>query len=96
MPYAAIVVRRLHLLCSRNGPDHLNCYWGISHADTEISAPYLTSEKAIRIGLDAAARNEPLSWNLVMYDDGSVSQRSLDVLQSVGRAVRAKYPRQRL
>jgi hypothetical protein len=26
MPYAAIVVRRLHLLCSRNGPDHLNCY----------------------------------------------------------------------
>src|ERR1017187_2594203 len=30
MPYAAIVVRRLHLLCSRNGPDHLNCYAGLA------------------------------------------------------------------
>ena len=74
-----------------DGPD-----WGIRQADAEISAPHLTSEKAIRLGFDAAARNEPLSWNLVMYDDGAVSERSLDVLRSMGRAVRTKYPRQRL
>jgi hypothetical protein len=26
MRYAVIVVGPLHLLCSRHGPDHLNCY----------------------------------------------------------------------
>src|ERR1022692_1820428 len=40
MPYAAIVVRRLHLLCSRNGPDHLNCYDPASQSVTGTLSAY--------------------------------------------------------
>lgn len=67
--------------------------WGITHADTQVEAPHFTRDRAIQMALDAAARNEALSWNLLMYDDGTVSQASLSLLESVGAAVRAKYPR---
>jgi hypothetical protein len=74
-----------------DGPD-----WGINKPDTVIQPLVLSPEKATQTALDAAARDEALSWNLLMYDDGSVSQNSLSLLQSVGRAVRMQYPKPKL
>jgi hypothetical protein len=70
-----------------DGPD-----WGISKPDTVIEPPHLSLDKATQSALEAAQRDEALSWNLLMYDDGAVSPRSLDLLRQVGRAVRGKYP----
>jgi hypothetical protein len=74
-----------------DGPD-----WGINKPDTVITPPRLTPEKAVQIGLDAAERNIALSWNMLMYDDGSVSDASLKLLQQAGQAVRNKYPKGKL
>jgi hypothetical protein len=71
-----------------DGPD-----WGISKPDTVIQSPHLTPEKAIQIALDAADRDIALSWNMLMYDDGTVSDASLKLLQQVGQEVRKKYPK---
>jgi hypothetical protein len=71
-----------------DGPD-----WGISKPDTVIQPPHLTPEKAIQIALDAADRDIALSWNMLMYDDGTVSDASLKLLQQVGQEVRKKYPK---
>lgn len=74
-----------------DGPD-----WGISKPDTVIQPPHLTPEKAIQIALDAADRDIALSWNMLMYDDGTVSDASLKLLQQVGQEVRKKYPKANL
>ncbi|MCU1224267.1 MAG: hypothetical protein JWQ42_2360 [Edaphobacter sp.] len=66
-----------------DGPD-----WGINNPDTQIQAPHFTTERAVKRALDAAERDEALSWNLLMYDDGSVSPKSLALLREVGRAIR--------
>jgi hypothetical protein len=66
--------------------------WGISKAETVISAPRVDAQRAQALALTAAERDIALSWNLLMYDDGSVSQESLAVLQSAGKMVRQKYP----
>ena len=46
--------------------------------------------------MDGAERDIALSWNLLMYDDGSVSNASLKLLQQVGQAVRKQYPMAKL
>jgi hypothetical protein len=74
-----------------DGPD-----WGINRPDTVIQPPHLTAEKAVPIALDAAERDIALSWNMLMYDDGSVSDASLKLLQQVGQEVRKKYPKANL
>jgi hypothetical protein len=71
-----------------DGPD-----WGINKPNTVIEPPHLMEDKAIQIALDAAQRDIALSWNLLMYDDGSVSNASLALLQKVGKTVRNRYPR---
>ncbi len=71
-----------------DGPD-----WGINHPDTKISPPLFSTEKAIQAALTAAQRDEALSWNLLMYDDGSVSEQSLAIMQAAGSAVRKIYPK---
>lgn len=70
-----------------DGPD-----WGINHPDTKISPPLFSTEKAIQASLTTAQRDEALSWNLLMYDDGSVSEQSLAIMQAAGSAVRKIYP----
>jgi hypothetical protein len=74
-----------------DGPD-----WGIQKPDTVIQPPFLSSEKAVQTALEAAARDEALSWNLLMYDDGSVSEGSLKVLRGAGSAVRKQYPKSQI
>jgi hypothetical protein len=71
-----------------DGPD-----WGINHPETVIRAPHFTTERAIEMALDAAERNETLSWNLLMYDDGNVSPESLETMRAAGAAVRKQYPK---
>jgi hypothetical protein len=71
-----------------DGPD-----WGINRPDEKITPPFFSAEKAIDMALLAAQHNEALSWNLLMYDDGSVSEESLKVFQQAGSAVRNLYPR---
>jgi hypothetical protein len=66
--------------------------WGITQPDTVIEPPHDTPDKAIQIAMQAAERDEALSWNLLMYADGSVSPASLQLLRRMGRAVRARYP----
>jgi hypothetical protein len=65
--------------------------WGVNHSETVIRAPHFTRERGIQMALEAAERNEALSWNLLMYDDGSVSPESLEVLRAAGAAVRERY-----
>lgn len=62
--------------------------WGIHRADTVIDAPRFSKEQAIDIALNATDRNQALSWNLLMYEDGSVSGESLDLMRTVGKTVR--------
>jgi hypothetical protein len=62
--------------------------WGIHRPDTVISPPRFSKDQAIAIALNAAARNQALSWNLLMYEDGSVSGESLHLMRSVGNALR--------
>jgi hypothetical protein len=67
--------------------------WGIVRAEEKITPPVFSADKATEMALLAAQRNEALSWNLLMYDDGSVSEESLAVFQQAGRAVRRLYPK---
>lgn len=66
-----------------DGPD-----WGIWRADTVIAPPKFSKEQAIAMALNAAARNQALSWDLLMYQDGSMSDESLALMRAVGNAVR--------
>jgi hypothetical protein len=65
--------------------------WGINHPETVIRAPRFTRERGVQMALEAAELNEALSWNLLMYDDGSVSPESLEVLKAAGAAIRERY-----
>lgn len=73
-----------------DGPD-----WGINRPDEKITKPLFSAEKATDFALVAAKHNIALSWNLEMYDDGSVSEESLKVFQQGGSAVRKLYPRKK-
>jgi hypothetical protein len=56
--------------------------WGINAPDQEINTSISTSY-AVAIAQEADDRNIPLSFNMKMYEDGTVSQDSLDVLYAV-------------
>ena len=68
-----------------DGPD-----WGINHPDTRINQPAFSADQAVGLVRRAAERGQTLSFNLLMYEDGSVSPASLDVLRAVRKAVRGK------
>lgn len=71
-----------------DGPD-----WGIDHADEKITPPFFSAQDGASFAIVAAQHDEALSWNLEMYDDGSVSAESLKVFQHAGEAVRNLYPK---
>lgn len=62
--------------------------WGHIDVDTQIESPGYTTERlvrAIRLGQEL---HYPYSINLEMYEDGSVSPQSRQLLGEVGRAIR--------
>ena len=62
--------------------------WGIWRPETMIAKPTFTSEQIVDMAKDAKAHHAALSFNLLMYEDGTVSPASLDVVELYGRAVR--------
>jgi hypothetical protein len=66
-----------------DGPD-----WGIWKPDTTIAKPTLTSEQIVDMAKYAKAHHVALSFNLLMYEDGTVSPDSLDAVKLFGKTIR--------
>jgi hypothetical protein len=66
-----------------DGPD-----WGIYKPETKITGPFFTPDHAAEMVKDASARGQVLSFNLLMYEDGNVNPKSLDVMRAVRKAIR--------
>ena len=66
-----------------DGPD-----WGVYQPETKITGPFFTPDHAVAMVRDASGRGQALSFNLLMYEDGSVKQKSLAVLRAVRKAIR--------
>ena len=66
-----------------DGPD-----WGIWHPDTTIAKPMFTSEQIVNMAKGAKAHHVALSFNLLMYEDGTVSPASIDAVRLFGKTVR--------
>lgn len=63
--------------------------WGHIDLNTPISAPKLTLEQLIERIQHAQKNRYPLSINLEMYEDGSVSPESLELLKNVRAHIRS-------
>lgn len=63
-----------------DGPD-----WGIWRPDTTIAKPRYTSEQIVEMAKNAKERHVAISFNLLMYEDGTVSQASLDAVKLFGK-----------
>ena len=66
-----------------DGPD-----WGIWKPDTTIAKPMFTSDEIVNMATDAKAHHVALSFDLLMYEDGTVSSASPDAVKLFGRKVR--------
>ena len=66
-----------------DGPD-----WGIWRPDTTIAKPNLTPEQIVEMAKGAKAHHVALSFNLLMYEDGTVSPASLDAVKLFGKTIR--------
>lgn len=62
--------------------------WGIWQPDTTIAKPLYTAEQIIRMAKNAKEHKVPLSFNLLMYEDGSVSPESLEAVRLFGKTLR--------
>jgi hypothetical protein len=62
--------------------------WGIWRPDTTIAKPSFTSEQIVDMAKYAKAHHVALSFNLLMYEDGTVSPASLDAVKLFGKTVR--------
>lgn len=56
--------------------------WGVHNANTVISTK-ITSQQAINWVTSASARNVPLSFDIMMWEDGSVSDSTLNVMKTL-------------
>ncbi len=68
-----------------DGPD-----WGINKPETVINPPRFNEEQLVKIAENARDKKITLSFNLLMYEDGSVSQKSLDALKTVEKTIHSK------
>ena len=68
-----------------DGPD-----WGIYEAETKINPPQFTRDQITALVNNALERKLALSFNLLMYEDGSVSPESLEMMKYVRTIVRGK------
>jgi hypothetical protein len=62
--------------------------WGIWRPDTSIAKPEFTSEQIVNMAKYAKAHRVALSFNLLMYEDGTVSPASLDAVKLFGKTIR--------
>lgn len=65
--------------------------WGHIEADTPISKPRYSLEKLTSLVRRAQEEQFPLSINLEMYEDGSVSSDSIALLKQLKTAVRVEF-----
>jgi alpha-L-fucosidase len=68
-----------------DGPD-----WGIYQPETKIDSPRFSREQMTALVNNARERKLALSFNLLMYEDGSVSPESLDMMKYVRKIIRGK------
>ena len=70
-----------------DGPD-----WGIYQPETVISQPVYSKEKIEVLVRNAIDRRLAISFNLLMYEDGSVSPASLEMMKYVKQIVHGNIP----
>jgi hypothetical protein len=66
-----------------DGPD-----WGIWRPDTVIAKPKLTEEQIVEMARDAKVHHVAISFDILMYEDGTVSPASLDAIKLFGKTIR--------
>ena len=64
--------------------------WGIWRPDTTIAKPMFTSEQIVNMAKNAKAHHVALSFNLLMYEDGTVSPASLEAVRLFGKTERGE------
>jgi hypothetical protein len=65
-----------------DGPD-----WGIWRPDTTIDKPKFTSEQMVEMAHDAKAHHVAISFDLLMYEDGTVSPASIAAVKLFGKTL---------
>ena len=68
-----------------DGPD-----WGVFRPETIIRPPQFTNEQLTSIVEEAVARKIVLSFCLLMYEDGTFSEKSLDAMRLVRKVAQGK------
>ena len=66
-----------------DGPD-----WGVYQPNFKILPPFYSEEKAAAIARHAAQTKAPIAFNLLMYEDGTVSPASLKTMERIRQVVR--------
>ena len=66
--------------------------WGVHSQNTTITTSGVTSSAAIGWATSAVSRNVPISFDLMMYEDGTVNANDLAILNDVRQSVRATPP----
>lgn len=61
--------------------------WCIWQPDTTISKPRYTAEQIVRMAQNAKQHKVALTFNLLMYNDGSVSSDPLNAVRQFGKAI---------
>jgi hypothetical protein len=84
-PQAGLFAHGMFIL---DGPN-----WGIDEANTVIRSP-IPAEALVPTIKRAMQHGQALSLDMLMYEDGSVSPESLEVLKSLKKAVRGASPGQ--
>jgi hypothetical protein len=64
--------------------------WGIARPETVINPPRYTKEQMAELVHNAMERKMAMSFNQLMYEDGSVSPASLEMMKYVRSLVRGK------
>lgn len=62
--------------------------WSIWQPDTTIAKPQYTSEQIIHMAQDAKQHKVALTFNLLKYEDGTVSPDSLDAVWLLRKTLR--------
>ncbi len=66
--------------------------WGIHNQNQKIGNGSRTSNQTITQIQSASSRNIPLDFNLSMYEDGTMSEKTLSILNDVRQAIRGTAP----